>query len=39
MDCPVHGGELLFPHDYDKTIGYCKRCKRWYEFELDEEEE
>lgn len=31
MDCPVHY-EPLFPSEYDKKIGYCKRCKAWYEF-------
>jgi len=40
LDCPIHD-EPLFEHDYDKRIGYCKRCRRWYlvdDEEMEEEE-
>ena len=35
MDCPIHN-EPMFPHTFNGgCVGYCSRCKRWYE---DEEE-
>jgi len=32
LDCPIHE-EPLFDNLYNKKIGYCKRCRTWYEFE------
>jgi len=30
--CPVHNEEL-FEHVYNNWIGYCGRCRIWYNFE------
>jgi len=38
LECPIHH-EPLFDNGYDKRVGYCKRCRTWYQFDEEKEEE